>query len=53
MPNMFPIMRAWLLRQGFGQVPFINIHDLNLLTAELARLLGTSLPRGEIVVNQA
>lgn len=26
-----------------GQAPFINIHDLEALTAELARLLGIAL----------
>ncbi len=26
-----------------GQVPFINIHDLDKLSAELARLLGVSI----------
>jgi hypothetical protein len=33
-----------------GHTPFINSHDLDQLTAELARLLGTSLPQRDILV---
>jgi hypothetical protein len=33
-----------------GQTPFINIHDLDKLTAELARLLGVSLSQNELEI---
>jgi len=36
-----------------GHVPFINIHDLDTVTAELARLLGITLPQSEMVVSLA
>jgi hypothetical protein len=35
---------ASTLKDSSGHVPFINVHDLDLLTAELAGLLGVTLP---------
>ena len=36
-----------------SHIPFINIHDLEALTAELARLLGVSLSQDHQFVTQA
>ena len=46
--------RVPTLEGSSGQAPFINIHDLDVLTAELARLLGVALADATLpVLNHA